>query len=229
MTGSTWAVVVASGKDEMLNAETCTAFLNLHNQPVLSYSLIALEHCPEVDAVVVVAPKDRLEQVVSVIQLFGIHKVRKVVPGGANELASFAQARKYFDSDATMIVVHEASRPRIQATDLSEIIKTAKRQGSAMMGKAVPEATASVEKNGAVETFHPGGLVWMYAFPLAVKAETLEKAEAHLRKKKKTVKTILEELQVAGSPPKIVAVKAFSSRIGTIDDLRRMEQGGGVW
>jgi len=108
-----WAVIVASGKEEMLNSETCTAFLSLNSRPVLSYSLTAFEHTPEIDGVVVVAPKDRLEQVSSIVQLFGCHKVKKIVPGGTSQYVSFTNGMKYVDEDADILLMHEASRPNI--------------------------------------------------------------------------------------------------------------------
>jgi 2-C-methyl-D-erythritol 4-phosphate cytidylyltransferase len=224
MTASSWAIVIASGKDEMLNSETCTAFLNLNNKPVLSYSLSALEHCQDIDGVIVVAPKDRLEQVVSVIQLFGCHKVRKVVPGGTTEYASFSNAMKYVDEDASMIVVHEASRPGIRSAEISEIIKSAKRSGLTMAGKPVAESTAVVGKTGMVEEYTEAGTIWTYGSPVAFKRETLDKMTAALRKKKKTAKTLHEGLEAANLKFKLAAVKHFPLKLDTPEQLRAMEQ-----
>ncbi len=223
MTTTTWAIVIASGKEEMLNADTCTAFLNLNNKPVLSYSLRVLEHCPDVDAIVVVAPKDRLEQVVTVIQLFGCHKVRKVVPGGTNEFASVLQALKYVDDDAGVILMHEASRPGLVNDDVTEVIKQAKRQGVALAGKAVLEETARVNKSGQVEDYQESGSIWLLGTPVAVKYDVFDKAQATLRKKKKTVKSLMEALQVTDQKIKVIGVKQFPAKIGTAAELRRVE------
>lgn len=224
MTASTWAIVMASGKDEMLNSETCTAFLNLHNKPVLSYSLSALEHCADVDGVIVVAPKDRLEQVVTVIQLFGCHKVRKVVPGGVSEFASFSNALKYVDEDASMMLVHEASRPGIKPADVAEMIKVAKRQGLAMAGKQIDEATVILNKTGAVEEHPEPGSVWTFGTPVAFKQDVLDKTLKTLRKKKKTVKTLLDAWQAAGQKFKLVGVQNFAVKIDSNEHLRVLEQ-----
>lgn len=224
MTTSTWAIVMASGKDEMLNSETCIAFLNLHNKPVISYSLSALEHCPEVDCVVVVAPKDRLEQVVTVIQLFGCHKVRKVVPGGANEYASFTNAMKYVDEDAGILLVHEASRPGVHPHDITDIIKSAKRNGLVMAGKQIEESTVIVNKTGAVEDHLEPGSIWTYGTPVAFKRDVLDKAQKAMRKKKKTVKTLQEAWMTSSQHFKLIGVKQFPVKIDSTEHLRAAEQ-----
>lgn len=223
MTSSTWAILIASGKDEMLNADTCTAFLNLKNKPILSYSLTAFEHCPEIDNVIVVAPRERLEQVVSIIQLFGCHKVRKVVPGAANEYASFVAAMKFVDEDFSLLVVHEASRPGIRSGEISGIVKVAKRQGLVMAGQVIRESAVIVDKAGNVEEHPVDGTVWTYGTPLAIKADALEKMQSALRRKKKTVKTLLEGLEGAGQKFRLVSVTHFPVKIDTPDHLREME------
>jgi len=223
MSTSAWAVIVASGKDEMLNADTCTAFLNLNNKPILSYSLSAFEHCADIEGVIVVAPKDRLEQVVGVIQLFGCHKVKKVVPGGANEFVSFNNGMKYVDPDAGLIVIHEASRPGIQPAVLTELIKLARKNGVVMAGKAVREETAVINKSGGVEEYCEPGSVWTYGSPIAIKIELLKKSLSALGKKKKNVKNIVEGLIEAGQSPRVMGVDRFPLKVDSVEHLREIE------
>lgn len=224
MSISTWAVIVASGKDEMLNPETCTAFLNLNNKPILSYSLSAVEHCPEIEGVIVVAPRDRLEQVVGVIQLFGCHKVKKVVPGGASEFVSFTNGMKYVSPDAGMIVVHEASRPGIQSAAISELIKMGKKHGVVMAGQAVREDTAVINKTGGVEEYCQPGSIWTYGSPVVIKMDLLKKSLAVLSKKKKSVKNIVEGLIESGQSPKLQGIARFPSKVDSVEHLREIEQ-----
>lgn len=223
MTAPSWAVIIAGGKDEMLNPEVCTAFVNLQNKPVLSYSLVAFEHCHEVDGVVIVAPRERLEQVVSVVQLFGCHKVKKIVPGGASQYASLVNGMKYVDESAGVILVHEASRPNIRPADISELVKVTKRNGYAILGKVIEEETATVSKTTVVEKFIDGGSIWAFGSPVGITAEQLSKVQSNLRKKKKTVKTLAEAVSLTGDMPKLVKAASFPSKISSFDQLQQME------
>ena len=55
----TTAIIVAAGKSERMGAGTDKAFLSLGNKPVVAWSLIAFERCPEVDRIVLVVRKDQ--------------------------------------------------------------------------------------------------------------------------------------------------------------------------
>lgn len=226
MTTSSWAIIIASGKDEMLNPETCTAFLNLQNKPILSYSLTVFEHCPDIDGVIVVAPRERLEQVVSVIQLFGCHKVRKVVPGGATQYASFVNGMKYVDDSVKVILMHEASRPGLQAADVSDLLKHARKQGFVLAGHEVSEGVVNVNKSMVVEEYIEAGSIWSYGTPLAASADVIDKALKNVSKKKKTVKTLLEAITLLNLNPRLVKTAVFPNKINTIEQLRTMETVG---
>jgi len=228
MTSTSWAVIIAGGKDEMLNPETCTAFLNLHNKPILSYSLTAFEHCPEIEGVIVVAPRDRLEQVLPVIQLFGCHKVRKVVPSGPTQYASLVAAMKYVDKDAKIIVVHEASRPGLTAADISEQVKLARKHDVVFAGRELSEQAVLVGKNAVIEQHLDSGSVWKFGSPVAVSAATLHKAIDVVTKKRKNVKTVIEALQVTGPAARLAKSSRFPLKISTFEQLREFEQVAGA-
>jgi len=219
MTASTWAIVIASGKDEMLDAETCTAFLSVNNRPVLSYCLTALEKCPEVDGVIIVAPKDRLEQVVSVIQMYGCHKVRKIVPGANTEYSSFQNCLKYADDDAGLFVLLEASRPGFRADDASALVKAGKKYGAVMAGQAIKDNTALVSKTGAIEDYPEAGTVWRYSLPMALKRDVLDKAATVIKRKKKNPKTLEEAIDLAGQEFRLAALDHLPQKIVTARDL----------
>lgn len=224
MTTSSWAVIIAGGKDEMLNPEVCAAFLNLQNKPVLSYSLSAFEHCHEIDGIIVVAPRDRLEQVASVVQLFGCHKVRKIVPGGATQFASFVNGLKYVDENAGIMLMHEAARPNLKAADISELIKVTKRSEYAMLGRVIDEETATVSgKTAIVDKFLNGGSIWTFGTPVAVSGSLWKKSLAAMRKKGKTAKSVAEAVAFAGAKPKLVQAHSNLARISSFEQLQMME------
>ncbi len=224
MTNSSWAVIIAGGKDEMLNPETCTAFVNLHNKPILSYSLTAFEHCPEVEGVVVVAPRDRLEQVLSVIQLFGCHKVRKIVPSGPTQYASLIAGMKYVDENARVVVVHEASRPGLNSTDISELVKQARKHDVILAGRELSEQAVVVGKNAVIEQHLEQGSVWKFGSPVAFNGDALRKAVSAIAKKKKNIKTVIEAIQFSGATPRLVKTNRFPLKISSFDQLRELEQ-----
>ena len=53
-----FGIVVAAGKSERMGAGIDKAFLNLGSKPVLAFSLLAFENCPEIEGVILVAGAD---------------------------------------------------------------------------------------------------------------------------------------------------------------------------
>lgn len=225
MTTKSWAVIVASGKEEMLNSETCTAFLNLHSRPVLSYSLNAFEHCPDIDGVIIVAPKDRLEQVGSIVQLFGCHKVKKIVPGGSSQFVSFTNGMKYADEDVNIVLMHESSRPLVSSQNISDLIKAAKKDDYAILGTVVEDETAVVSGRATIaDKILDGVSIWSMGSPIAVKMDLLNNANAALKKKKKSVKKLSEAIALVHSKPRLVQAGVYPTKIKTIDNLRYLDK-----
>ena len=72
----TTAIIVAAGKSERMGAGTDKAFLSLGNKPVVAWSLIAFERCPEVDRIVLVVRKDQQIAAKAVVRMFGISKLQ---------------------------------------------------------------------------------------------------------------------------------------------------------
>ena len=226
MTTSAWVVIVAAGKEEMLGPEIATAFLNLQNQPILSYSLTACEHCPDVENVVIVAPRERLEHVVSIVQLFGCHKIRKIVPGGATQLASFQNGMKYVDENARVVVMHVASCPGVSVKDLTEVTKAAKKHGIAVAGKPITDDIVLTDKSHGVGEYLAAGSVWRYGSPMAFTSTALQKALKAATKKKKSLKTLLEVVVTANQKPTLVETERVINKIGTLEQYRMIERIG---
>ena len=53
------AIVVAAGKSERMGANLDKAFLSLGSKPLIAWSLMALEACPDIDQIILVVRKDQ--------------------------------------------------------------------------------------------------------------------------------------------------------------------------
>ena len=83
MIHTSWGIIIASGKGEQLAPDVDLAFLSVASKPVLAYSLLAYEQCPDIDGIVVVVGKERMDAVVTLSRMFGSSKLKKVVAGTA--------------------------------------------------------------------------------------------------------------------------------------------------
>lgn len=172
-----WAVIVACGKSEQLADDVDTAFLQLGNQPILTYSLLAFERCSDVDGILVVTTKERVDSVVGMSRLFGAPKLKKIVVGGVQKVVSLKAALSALEEENPAIVmVHEASQPCIHTELIEDCIKSARRYGVAVAAEKINAPSTLVPKGLKAGKVMPPDQVWSMQMPIAAKRELLEKA-----------------------------------------------------
>jgi 2-C-methyl-D-erythritol 4-phosphate cytidylyltransferase len=223
MSSSTWGIIVASGKGEKFAPDIDTSFLNLGSKPVLTYSLAAYEHCPEVDGLVIVAPKERLENVKILVQMFGCYKVKKIVAGTVHRQSSVLNGLHALDEGVAIVSIHDASRPNITPEQIAETIKTAKRYGSGVLASRLSEAVKVVDKGTTVTDSLNGGNLWLVQTPQAFKTEVILKGYEAAQKKKASLSDDSQALSLIRADIHLVANEKSSVRIAGPSDLQLAE------
>src|SRR5687767_11852324 len=104
----TVAVLVAAGRGERMGTAVPKAFLALAGEPLLMRSARAFEDAASVDAVVVVAPEDRLGEARALVS--GLSKVVSVVAGGRRRQDSVQCGLLAVPDDDAIVLVHDAAR-----------------------------------------------------------------------------------------------------------------------
>lgn len=225
MTSACWGIVIASGKGEKFAPDVDTAFLNIASRPVLTYSLSAFEHCPDIEGIVVVAPKERMESIRNMVHMFGSVKVKKIVAGTNLRQTSVLNGLKALeDAKPDVVVIHDASRPCVKPSQISETIKVARKSGCAVTGYKVVDALKVVEKGNKVAEHLPGGVYWTTVSPQAFKTDVLVKALEAAQKKKLALSDDCEALSLLkGKEVSVVATDLPDVRISSPADLMLAE------
>lgn len=187
---SVMAIVIACGKEEEIASGTDVAFLPLGNGPILSHSLKTLEEASCIDSVVVVVSKERVESSIHVIKRFGCTKVRGVVVGGVNRLSSLRTVFGKIQTDPSVVVIHEASRPFLSKKILAETVKCAKRYGCSIAAHRIPDAAKVAPKGMRVAETLDRNTIWAAQTPQAFKSGVIKKI---IDTKTKGVKIIDDE------------------------------------
>lgn len=173
---SAWGVIIACGKTEQISDDVDSAFLQMGDQPILAHSLVAFERCPEIEGIIVVAAKDRLDSVVGMARMYGTPKLKKIVGGTVQKTSSVKAALSALaDESASIIVLHEASRPCVSPHVISETVKAAKRYGVAAAADKLDAPVAVVPKGLKVSKCIEGSSAWLLGMPVAIKRDQLEK------------------------------------------------------
>jgi len=218
MIHSTWGLIIASGKEEQLASGVDVAFLNIGSRPALAYSLGAYERCPDIEGVVVVVARERMESVKTMAQMMGFLKVRSIVSGMARRVTSTTVGLPTLPESATLVSIHQVSRPMVTPDLISETIKSAKRYGSGVaamrLGSPVREA-----KGQTVDKVLNRNLIWEVLTPQTYRRDLLEKALQKASKSKKEFEEESETLDLIKEKVHLVPSSSMNIRVSTPDDL----------
>lgn len=146
------AMIIAGGKGSRMNQDIPKQFLNIHDKPVIVYTMQAFQKHPEIDAILIVCLDGWQEILKAYAHQFNITKLRWVVAGGENGQESIhhglAELEKECKED-DLVLVHDGIRPNVSQEIISNSIAECRLHGSAIT--VIPCAEAMLlreEENG---------------------------------------------------------------------------------
>lgn len=224
MIHSVWGVILASSKEEMLNGgDAEIGFLNAGAHPVVTYSLQAFEQSPEIDHIAIVAKRGRAEGLSGLCKMFGISKAQKVITGTTQRMTSIQAAIDALKDDATILTLHDVSRPCIDTETISETVKAAKRYGCSAAAKRLDGVVKETGKGQKSSKSYDGSTLWSVQSPEAYRLEILEKGLA-AAKKKTSVKEPSHMMDLIKQEVHLVPSPSTNHRISGAADLTLVTQ-----
>lgn len=213
-----YGVIVAAGKSERMGANVDKAFLSLGTRPVIAYSLLAFEKCHDVDGIILVCRKDKMDSSRAMASLFGISKLKRVVAGGTKRQVSVCNGLAVLGDDVDVVAVHDGARPCVTPDLISDTIKSAKRYGSGVAAVKVTDTVKQVDTGLTVSKTVDRAKLWAVQTPQTFKRDILEKAFEKVRKKKTTVTDEASAVELVHKVHLVVA-PVSNIKITTADDL----------
>ena len=213
------AIIVAAGKSERMGVGTDKAFLSLGARPVLAWSLLAFEQCHDIDQIVLVVRKEQLLATRSVVQMFGISKLRAIVAGGSRRQDSVANGLAALDPETRIVAIHDGARPCITADLIAETIRTAKRSGSGVAATRVVDTIKFVDRGSIVDHTVDRDKLWAVQTPQTFKVDLLRKAYAKVAEKGATITDEAAAMELLGEQVRLVEWPRANPKITTAEDL----------
>lgn len=215
-----YGIIVAAGKSERMGPEVDKAFLSLGTKPVLAYSLAAFEKCHDIDAIILVVRKDRVDAARGLIQIYSCSKVKKIVAGGAQRQQSVLNGIEALNSDDVKIVaIHDGARPCITPELISATIASAKANGSGVAAIKVTDTIKSADAHMNVEKTIDRTRLWAVQTPQTFKLDVLMKAFDAVKKKKAVVTDEASAVELICGKVKLVPSAQSNIKITTPEDL----------
>ncbi len=198
-------------------------FQEVHNTPILAHTIRKFEACDQIDDLIVVTARDWMSFVAAeVVDRFGFTKVRRIIEGGAERQDSVYRGLDALDDEVEIVLVHDAARPFVSISKLTEIVQAAREFGAAVLA-VPPRDTIKFAGNGFVSSTLDRGTLWCVQTPQAFAADLLKQAykEAYERGVYSTDDSALVEL--IGKPVRIVSGEETNIKLTVPADWKLAE------
>lgn len=148
------AVIFAGGTGQRMNSKTRPKqFLELHNKPIIIYTIEAFEESPCIDGIVVVCLESWIDYCKSIIHKYELHKVLDVVKGGSTGQESIYNGIKRASelaSEGSIVLIHDGVRPLIDQDTIARCVENVKAKGSAITVCPAIETIIQQDENNRV-------------------------------------------------------------------------------
>jgi 2-C-methyl-D-erythritol 4-phosphate cytidylyltransferase len=129
------AVIAAGGKGLRMGGESPKQYALLGGIPMLARTVEVFCSCPEVDEIVITAPKDCIGLTWEIVDSHCLGKVKAVIPGGATRQESVRLGLASCE-EPEVVLIHDGARPFARRSDIEAVIGCARMRGSCALGVA---------------------------------------------------------------------------------------------
>lgn len=148
------ALIIAGGVGARMGQDIPKQFINVHDKPVIVYTLEAFQKHPQIDAIEVVCLDGWHDVLRAYAKQFGISKLENVVCGGKNGQDSIRNGlydiAERYKSDEDVVLIHDAIRPMVSADVIADNIRVCRQYGNAVT--VVPCTAAMLKTYDSLST-----------------------------------------------------------------------------
>ncbi|MCS7187608.1 MAG: 2-C-methyl-D-erythritol 4-phosphate cytidylyltransferase [Armatimonadetes bacterium] len=173
----TTSIIPAAGKGTRLGSNLPKALVPIAGKPMITWTIAAFEQTPVVNAIVLVAPDDSLEEFERLRTENKWQKVFKIIPGGTDRQQSVWKGLQAMPSETEWVIVHDAARPLVKPSLIVSVWEAAQEIGTAAIAALPCSDTVKRTLDGVLiaETLDREQ-IWLAQTPQVFAADLLKEA-----------------------------------------------------
>ena len=175
----TTAIIIAGGSGTRMGQDIPKQFLNVHDKPILIYTLEGFQKHPMVDAIEVVCLDGWHDVLWAYARQFGIDKLKWVVSGGKSGQESIRNGVFNLEGECgeeDVVIIHDGIRPLIEPTVLTDVILKCKEFGNAVTSMPYNEQIFVIDDERSTTRYIPRETLRRVSTPQAYKFGKLDRA-----------------------------------------------------
>ncbi len=163
-----------------MGSTTPKQFLMLGELPMLIHTILRLQQCPQVGAVVLVVPQAELSATTELIADHGLSNIVGPVCGGSTRQQSVHRGLHQVPDGFEMVAIHDAVRPFPDPDTLTRAIELARQGQGVVVGRAATDTIKQVDESGRIVATPDRATLWHaftpQVFPLTMIRQAYDRA-----------------------------------------------------
>lgn len=191
------AIVLAAGSGRRMKSVVAKQYMPLAGRPLIWHALHAIEESSVIDDCILVAcQEDIINGYVKkeIVERFGLHKVKSIVPGGAERYDSVYNALRAIketgaaaaDKDG-YVFIHDGARPFLTEEILRRCLAEVERTGACVAGMPVKDTIKFTDEEGYAAKTPDRESLWQIQTPQVFERTLITEAYERLMKQKESL------------------------------------------
>ena len=219
------ALIVAGGTGNRMGLDIPKQFVLVNNKPILIYTIEAFLKHPQIDDIYLVIHQDYLDEVNGWIKTYNLNKVKAVIKGGETRQISVFNGLKEMKrngvKDDDIILIHDAARPLVNSTIISNNISTCQKYGAAVTSLGATDTILLSTKEDKLNDILNRDEIYLEQTPATFKFDIIYQAHQNVKDNQSTDDCGL--VMNLGKDIHLVKGDRYNFKITTIEDLKLFE------
>jgi 2-C-methyl-D-erythritol 4-phosphate cytidylyltransferase len=131
------AILVAGGDSRRMGFDKL--FATIAGRSVIAHTIHAFERTDCVGEIIVVAHKDRVDEIKTIGREEKFKKVRSIIRGGKHRQDSVRAGLDHLETGAKYVAIHDAARPLVTAEQIERVFEQSRIHGAASLAEPISD------------------------------------------------------------------------------------------
>ncbi len=217
-------ILVGAGLGLRMGGTIKKPFLPLCGKPIFLHTIERFSQNDMIKEIILVVGETEIESIrVQWQSALDTLKVKKIVPGGKRRQDSVYNGLCQTETDAEIVLIHDAVRPLVRREYIEAVIQKTKESHAAILAAPIKATVKEVGNNFYIQRTIPRNSLWMAQTPQGFERNLLLKVFNHFKNTDIEFTDDAEMVEKLGYPVCIVPGTDENIKITTPEDIKLAE------